>query len=257
MGTRAIDKMETGINAIKGLRPSGLKKLHNTGRAGSNPATLIRTMNIFAVDHSPEEAARSLCDKHVTKMIVESAQLLSTAHRLIDGEQYDGKTLSGRNAKRWRLTDSSRDDRIYQATFINHPCAIWARSCSSNYLWLAKHALAMCEEFELRYEHGHKTKGLIEFFVDNLPVRILHGPLEDFALAMPEEYKDSGNTVKSYRDYYIHVKARLAQWKLPDRMPFWFYHGCKSRGVDMLEHENIDAIMDFKAQCLAMPFNKP
>ena len=45
-------------------------------------------MNIFVLDKDPHIAAQMHCDRHVPKMIVESAQMLSTAHRLLDGEEY-------------------------------------------------------------------------------------------------------------------------------------------------------------------------
>ena len=35
-------------------------------------------MNIFAINENPIVAAQEQCDKHVVKMIVESAQMLST-----------------------------------------------------------------------------------------------------------------------------------------------------------------------------------
>ena len=42
-------------------------------------------MNIFALSNDPAEAAQMMCDKHIPKMIVEAAQMLSTAHRMLDG----------------------------------------------------------------------------------------------------------------------------------------------------------------------------
>lgn len=42
-------------------------------------------MNIFVLHRHPRTAARDHCDKHVVKMIVEYAQMLSTAHRQHDG----------------------------------------------------------------------------------------------------------------------------------------------------------------------------
>jgi len=58
-------------------------------------------MNIFYLDKDPIKAAEMSCDKHVCKMIIESAQMLSTAHRIIDGVEYYGKTSNGRKIKRW------------------------------------------------------------------------------------------------------------------------------------------------------------
>ena len=44
-------------------------------------------MNIFYLSEDPLEAAQMMVDRHVVKMILESAQLLSTAHRILDGEE--------------------------------------------------------------------------------------------------------------------------------------------------------------------------
>ena len=77
-------------------------------------------MNIFYISEDPVQAAQWMVDKHVVKMILESAQLLSTAHRLLDGREIEGKTKTGRKARRWIL-DDSREPIVYQATHINHP----------------------------------------------------------------------------------------------------------------------------------------
>ena len=42
-------------------------------------------MNIFILDKDLQIAAQMLCDKHIPKMIIESAQMLSTVHRMLDG----------------------------------------------------------------------------------------------------------------------------------------------------------------------------
>jgi len=102
-------------------------------------------LNIFFVDSDPVVAAQSLVDKHVVKMILESAQLLSTAHRLLDGEEFEGKTKTGRKAKRWKLHDA-RENVIYSATHINHPSAVWCRQSVENYNWLVDHFFALMLE---------------------------------------------------------------------------------------------------------------
>ena len=45
-------------------------------------------MNIFYLHKKPEISAQLHCDKHVVKMIIEYAQMLSTAHRMLDGRPY-------------------------------------------------------------------------------------------------------------------------------------------------------------------------
>ena len=75
-------------------------------------------MNIFFIDRDPVLAARYHCDKHVPKMIVEYAQLMSTAHRLLDGEPYETKNKRGHKLTRWRFSDD-REHKLYLAAHYN------------------------------------------------------------------------------------------------------------------------------------------
>ena len=90
-------------------------------------------MNIFYLDSSPELAATYHCDKHVVKMILESAQLLCTAHRVLDGkkvfEEHNGKFKD-----RYRMSNGALEIALYEAAYVNHPCAIWARESYENYM---------------------------------------------------------------------------------------------------------------------------
>ena len=49
-------------------------------------------MNIFYLHNDPKVCAELHVDKHVVKMIVEYAQLLSTAKRMTDGIKYEAKS---------------------------------------------------------------------------------------------------------------------------------------------------------------------
>ena len=83
-------------------------------------------MNIFYLSHNTQECAEMHVDKHVVKMILEYSQLLSTAHRVLDGVEYIDNS-SGRKIKRWKLNWSAFEDTLYKATHINHPSAVWCR----------------------------------------------------------------------------------------------------------------------------------
>jgi len=69
-------------------------------------------MNIFALSDCPKRSAEMMCDKHVVKMIIETAQLLSTAHRMLDGEQYTDRTANGRRIKRWLHSNSNMEAKF-------------------------------------------------------------------------------------------------------------------------------------------------
>lgn len=175
-------------------------------------------MNIFAISNDPIEAAKWMVDKHVTKMTVESAQLLSTAHRILDGTEYTDKTKTGRNVKRWRLPDE-REHHLYSATHINHPSAVWCRATNNNYNWLVCHFGALLNEYTYRYGKTHKCKEMIPWLM-NPPRSIPVGYLTQVTPAMPDEYKVDGNSVQSYRNYYKSGKTHLHKWTKRDA-PSW------------------------------------
>lgn len=169
-------------------------------------------MNIFALDHDPVLAAHMQVDRHVVKMILETAQLLCTAHRVLDGREYTDKTKTGRNVKRWRLDDPISDMRLYSATHINHPSAVWCRQTSGNYEWLYRHFQGLCMEYNFRYGKYHKCQSLLWDELSLLPREIPHGKLQPFSVAMAPEYIVSTDAVENYRNYYKQGKAHLHKW---------------------------------------------
>ena len=104
-------------------------------------------MNIFYLHKDPVESAKLHCDKHVCKMIIEYAQMLSTAHRMLDGKEYISQTLGGRRIKRWKHPNSNMEGVLYKASHINHPSAIWVRESIENYFQMYKLYMAVLAEF--------------------------------------------------------------------------------------------------------------
>ena len=187
-------------------------------------------MNIFYLDKDPIEAAKQSCDKHVVKMIVESAQMLSTAHRMIDGKQYTDKTKTGRNIKRWKHPNTNLEKTLYKACHTGHPSTVWVMQSAYNYHWLYKHMMALNTEFKMRYGHilDHKTVQLLEGALMYPPKNIsLNTIATDPPPAMPEYCKVKGDSVASYRKYYIFEKQRFATWKSPASVPNWYIDGVK------------------------------
>ena len=141
-------------------------------------------MNLFVLDNCPIEAARLQCDKHVVKMIVESAQMLSTVHRMLDGVQTRMPSKSGKTmSKAWTLPDS-RDDILYRAVHMHHPCTIWTAESNNNYNWHYVHFVALCDEYQYRYGKVHATDTLLRDALKNPPINIPVGPLTKQPLAM-------------------------------------------------------------------------
>ena len=181
-------------------------------------------MNIFALDECPVKSAEMACDKHCVKMILESAQLLCSVHRVLDGTEYYDKTANGRKIKRWRHPDSKLEKVLYKAGWIKHPSTIWLMESAFNYNWLYRHMMALNEEFKKRY--SGKDHLAITKLKDALRNPPKNAPLNKKPTlptpAMPEECKVPGDTVKSYRNYYVMKKQRFATWKAPAKMPDWY-----------------------------------
>jgi hypothetical protein len=179
-------------------------------------------VNIFVLDNDPVVAAQLQCNKHVVKMILESAQMLSTVHRYLDGSEYVSISKNGRKIKRWtHWTDSINSPiRLYKSVMINHPCTIWSWKSLDNYIWHCNHALALCAEYTHRYGRTHKAQPIIEWCSLNYPYNLYFNGLTEFAQAMPDEYKN-GNPVEAYRAYYRGEKSGFAKWTNRD-IPEWF-----------------------------------
>jgi hypothetical protein len=155
-------------------------------------------MNIFYLSNDPKQCAIETCNKHVVKMVVETAQLLSTAHRVLDGDT---------------------DKPVYKIAHKNHPSAIWCRQTNNNYNWLYCLFVALLNEYEFRYEKDHKCWSLVPHLVSP-PKNIPFGPFVPPPLAMPDEYKVP-DVIQSYRNYYKGAKASFAEWK-GRPIPQWF-----------------------------------
>jgi len=187
-------------------------------------------MNIFYLDKDPIKAAQMSCDKHCVKMIVESAQMLSTAHRMIDGKEYTDLTKSGRRIKRWKHPNANLEKTLYKACHTGHPSTVWVMQSAYNYHWLYKHMMALNTEFKMRYGHilDHKTVQLLEGALMYPPKNIsLNTIATDPPPAMPDYCKIPGDSVASYRKYYIFEKQRFATWKSPSTVPAWYIDGVK------------------------------
>lgn len=184
-------------------------------------------MNIFYIDSNPMVCAKMHNDKHVVKMIVEYAQLLSSAHRIIDGVESIGLSKSGRKQKLYVLPDD-REQVLYKATHANHPSAKWTRHCWSNYFWLYSMWTHLLDEYAHRYGKRHACERLLAHLArapNNISTAYqFSSPWR----AMPDQYKvlrsEPDYTVKSYRAYYLGEKVKMSRWTNRE-MPDWFSSG--------------------------------
>jgi hypothetical protein len=184
-------------------------------------------MNIFYLDNDTRVCAEMHNDKHLVKMILEYAQLLSTAHRVLDGTPTIVRSAtSGRKQTKYML-HGDIDGVLYSATHINHPSAVWCRQSAANYVWLQNLLECLCLEYTYRYGKVHKVQGSgLSGALQKIPTNINKDkPFTEPTPAMPDDVKVPGSSLASYRNYYINNKTHLASWKgkVNSRpIPYWY-----------------------------------
>jgi hypothetical protein len=158
-------------------------------------------------------------------MILESAQMLCTAHRVQDGQMVIGKSATGRKRTTYKHPNSNMDAVLYGAGWLKHPSCIWVMDSAYNYMWLYNHMMALGLEYTKRYGKQHLTITKLGDLLKHPPKNAHFNKIgTDATPAMPEECKVPGDSVASYRKYYIMKKARFATWK--NRVPpKWFAEG--------------------------------
>lgn len=156
-------------------------------------------MNIFVTDSDPEICAKALDDKRVIKMILESAQLLSTA-----------------------MHAHQIENAPYRVTHLNHPCAIFTGQTRGNFRWVLKHFIALCKEYKIRYGKIHHCFDFTPIF-KSAATKIPFGKLTAFVNCTP--HKEMENVYEAYRktlsEKWINDK-RTPTWRC-DRKPNWYH----------------------------------
>jgi hypothetical protein len=162
-------------------------------------------MNIFYLSHKPSRCARWHCDKHVVKMILETTQLLYTAHWFL------AAAANGAGKVAVALPDFSTAPTLAtnpsQRGYLSirnprHPCAIWTRESLTNYKWLCELGMALCQEFQHRFGGSHSCEEHLYWLYAHPPPTIPRAGWTMPAQAMPDEYRCKGNSILAYRAYY-------------------------------------------------------
>lgn len=143
-------------------------------------------MNIFYINKSPEISAQMMTDKHIVKMILETAQMLSTAHNELDFDNAD----------------------LYKSAFKNHPSTAWVRQSVGNYAWLYEHFVELNNQYTQRYGKTHKTWNALNHILCHPPRNIALAPFTQPPCAMPDQYKLYDDHVKNYKLYYVNEKLK-------------------------------------------------
>ena len=180
-------------------------------------------MNVFVLHRDPVFAAQMQCDKHVVKMIVESAQMLSTAHRMLDGNPTKRPSQSGKRMVPYYTLPDWREQTFYKAVHFHHPCTVWTMRNNENYFWHWLHFEALCKEYTFRYGKVHKSETLLLEALYTPPINIPKGDISKWPLAMgaaPECKTD--DVVESYRAFYHTKQSRFKMAWTKRSIPDWF-----------------------------------
>ncbi len=153
-------------------------------------------MNIFVLDTEPSVAARYHSDVHLRAMIKESAQMMSTTHRLY-----------------------KPDAPVYKITHVNHRCVRWVRQSVTNYEWLYDLFHYMHIEYVARFNKPHLSYTLLHEYLKEPPEYLDDIGLTTFAQAMPIMYRQP-DVVQAYRNFYC-TKLHFCHWSPPGYKPWW------------------------------------
>lgn len=182
-------------------------------------------MNIFILDECAVKAAQLQCDRHIVKMVLESAQMLSTAHRMLDGYVEKRPSKSGkRMVNHYVHPDSEMDAQLYNAVHFNHPCTLWTMQTTANYRWHFKHFVALCNEYRYRYGKTHLTETKLRKVLAQYPKNMPKKQQTPFALAMKSnpECIALKDPVKAYRAFYKTKQDRFKMVWTNRSQPDWF-----------------------------------
>lgn len=166
-------------------------------------------MNIFVTSNCPKLSAQALDNKRVVKMVLETAQLLSTAIFINSDITYDN---------------------IYKPTHLKHPCTIWAAETIGNWDWLLQHFIALCEEYSFRYHKQYSSEKILPYLL-KYRTSIKRGAITPFinctrSEALSIDLRHMQDTYLAYKQYLIakwHHDKSPPKWINRDP-PLWYSH---------------------------------
>jgi hypothetical protein len=146
-------------------------------------------VQVFATSPNPILCARVLDDKRVVKMVLESAQMLSTV-----------RYLRG-------------DPHPYRPTHENHPLVKWVAADPRNEHWLLRHFVALSAEYTHRYCRTHLSAEKFDV------VKAIDTDLSDL-MPLPLGFCNcSGVELDDVHEAY--KQCLINKWKNDKRPPQW------------------------------------
>lgn len=189
-------------------------------------------MNIFLLDLDHVKCAQAHADKHVVKMLLEACQLLYTAHWVIFYPhilEYKAPVKLAIVQKHLAIPPtlttapvsiSRPNEPGFRPCHIHHPCAKWVRESLQNYIFLAKLAIALADEFKFRYpkKGAHACEVHAHWLLSNFPEFMMDDEITPFVQAMDVQYKRA-DPIEGYRNYYLTSKKERGLLTYKNRAP--------------------------------------
>lgn len=191
-------------------------------------------LNFFFLDRDPKKCAHYHGDKHLNKMQLEYAQIVSTVLWKIHG-------------KTPFLTEEDKP-HLYKPSHVNHPVVVWATQSSAHVFMIIEVGLALAEEKKSRaiiakglkktWKTTHKSTPVLEWVKTHMPQDELFELGKEWVdppACMPQCLKTKGkDVVDRYRLYYAAHKVQLTGlcWRPYVEEPH-FLEECRQRLLDM------------------------
>ncbi len=183
------------------------------------------SMNIFVLDLDPKKAAEYHCNKHVLKMVLETAQMLCTAHWMIIAnknkiDRADFKKLKDMQKKLISITPEGRRPP-WKLTHANHPCSKWIRESDKNYWWTVELGINLIIEYRKRYNEIHSTLKVYDWLCIN-HIDLPDNKKTPHPICVSADCLIENDPVGSYRKYYKEHKKEIAEWEPIASTPEWY-----------------------------------
>ena len=178
-------------------------------------------MNMFITDVEHKNNLLNYCDVHVRKMITEQAQMLSTAHRVLDGvkgtllvySKKDKKFILKQYGSVLRhLGEEGSTPALYLKTHENHPNSLWVRESILNYRYAYHLFITMFDEYEYRFGKKHESSKL-RHDLKQVPRNLKNIKMTPFV--WDQSYQYINNVTDAYKKIFI---DKFREWSLSNAM---------------------------------------
>ena len=163
-------------------------------------------VNFFYLDKDPIKCAKYYCNKHILKIPIEIAQILSKIH--------------------YELKSKIDYSKIYQnSTVVKNTLGpyCWIKESLDNYYWATQLGLELINEYKFRYNKiEHKTECILQYLYENPPNLPKNGETKFIGTNKYDMFQYiSNDPIICARYNYAEMKCITDKWN-KDGPPDWF-----------------------------------